>query len=307
MFNYAKNTLMLMGFSKQDAVADSKELVAFALNILPNQILSTNVIPTKKQYSKLNKMLKKRQNGMPVQYIVGNVEFLDLNLKVSPAVLIPRCETELLADILVKEINSFCNKIENNSKQGKVLDNKNNTNIIKADNDSKLTVLDLCSGSGAIGLSVAKATNASVTLSDISKKAIRLAKKNAKLNNLQVKFVKSNMFGKHKGKKYNYIVSNPPYISSGDVLGLQPEVVNYEPHLALDGGQLGYDFYEIIADEAKYYLQPGGRLFLEVGAGQSEQVCKLLNKDFKDINVINDYNGIQRIVTATLRGEENDN
>lgn len=301
MFNYAKNTLMLMGFSKEDAVADSKELVAFALNVLPNQILTTNIVPTKKHYAKLNKMLKKRQFGTPVQYIVGNVQFLDLNLLVTPAVLIPRNETELLADILVKEINTISNEVNKDN------NNNNNNNNIKTNNKNNLTVLDLCSGSGAIGLSVANGTSASVTLSDISKKAIRVAKRNAKINGLQAKFVKSNMFSKHIGKKYNYIVSNPPYITSSDVLGLQPEVVNYEPHLALDGGQSGYDFYEVIADEAKYYLQPNGRLFLEVGAGQSKQVCKLLKEHFKDIVVINDYNGIERIVTATLRGKENDN
>ena len=143
--------------------------------------------------------------------------------------LIPRPETEILVEKALKHIN----------KQSRVL--------------------DLCTGSGAIAISVNKESGALVTAVDISQDAIDLAKENAKLNNAQVDFVLSDMFSGVEGRKFDVIISNPPYIKSQDIVLLQKEVKDFEPNLALDGGGDGYDFYKTIAKNAKTYLNDGGR------------------------------------------------
>ena len=163
-------------------------------------------------------------------------------------------------------------------------------------------MLDLCTGSGAIAISVKKESNASVTAIDVSEKALELAKENAKLNGVEIEFIKSDMFTEISGtnlRKFDVIISNPPYIKREDISGLQREVKDFEPTLALDGGEDGYDFYRIICSLAKEYLTENGVLLLECGIGQAEQIASML-KGYKTVEIIKDYENIQRIVKAVL-------
>ena len=150
-----------------------------------------------------------------------------------------------------------------------------------------------------VPISVNKESGALVTAVEISQDAIDLAKENAKLNNAQVDFVLSDMFSGVEGLKFDVIISNPPYIKSQDIVLLQKEVKDFEPNLALDGGEDGYDFYKTIAKNAKTYLNDGGVLIMECGIGQAQDIKNMLT-DFSSVEIIKDYENIERIVKAVL-------
>ena len=160
-------------------------------------------------------------------------------------------------------------------------------------------VLDLCTGSGAIAIAIKKEKPAAdVFATDISEPAISLAKENAENNGAEIKFSVGDLFGDLK-EKFDVIVSNPPYIKSGDINNLQTEVKDFEPIIALDGGEDGLSFYRRICSESVKYLNKGGILLLECGFDQAKDIIKLL-KDFSSVNIIKDYEGIDRIVKAEL-------
>lgn len=232
---------------------------------------------TKKQARQINKLIKKRLKHIPVQYLLGDVEFLNLKLKVNKSVLIPRNETEQLTEIVINYINS----IKGQKKQ--------------------FLVLDMCSGSGAVGLGVAKNTNSLVDLCDISKNALKVGRHNAKINNVKnVRFIKSNLF-KNITKKYDLFVSNPPYVETQVIKTLQKQVKDFEPRLALDGGQDGMKFYKKIIRELPKFLNPDASAFFEVGKGQHKQVVKLLKEaGFKNIEVIKDYCEVDRMIRCNF-------
>jgi release factor glutamine methyltransferase len=165
--------------------------------------------------------------------------------------------------------------------------------------DKTKNVLDLCTGSGAIAISIKKQTDAVVSAIDKSVDALCLAKENAKLNEVDIEFIESDMFSKIDGRKFDVIISNPPYIKSQDILTLQKEVKDFEPIMALDGGESGYDFYNIIAENAPKYLNEGGVLLLECGVGQAQDIAKTLTA-FSSVEIIKDYENIDRIIKAVL-------
>lgn len=255
--------------------SENKELVnniiSYVLNVKTTELIMINSV-TLKQAKKCYKIANLLNCGVPFQHIEGQVDFLNVTIKVNKNVLIPRSETELLTDLVINYINQ--NKVYN--------------------------VLDLCCGSGAIGIAISKNTNSFVTLSDISNKALKIAKQNAKLNGVNVKFFKSNMFNKIY-EKFDLIVSNPPYIPTNDINNLSVSVKDYEPKLALNGGKDGLQFYKIIANLAKNHLNPNGVIFLEIGIGQENDVVNLLKENFTDIKVIPDYNKINRIIFAKIK------
>ena len=172
---------------------------------------------------------------------------------------------------------------------------------LKIINKEKIeTVLDLCTGSGVIAIAIAKNSNAKVYASDISKPALSIAELNAKNNHAKVEFIHSDLFSSIK-KKFDLIVSNPPYIKSLDIEKLDVEVKDYDPKIALDGGNDGLDFYKEIISKAPSFLKNKGYLFFEVGKGQSKKVVNMMQKsNFVDINVVNDYNKIERIVYGRI-------
>ena len=213
---------------------------------------------------------KQRANGKPLWYIFGDAEFYGYTFKVDERVLIPRPETEELCEWVLSSINA-------NEK-----------------------VLDLCTGSGAIAVTIAKKSGAEVYASDISQGAIEVATQNAELNDAKVTFIHSDLFNDIEGK-FDIIISNPPYIPTADIEELESTVKDYEPRLALDGGLDGLDCYRKIASQAVNHLNDNGLLFMEFGVGQAEDITKLLQENFVNIEIKKDLSGIERMVKAQKR------
>lgn len=222
------------------------------------------------------KNVKRLILGEPLQYITGIQEFMKLNFLVTKDVLIPRPDTE----ILVEEV------------------------IRKAENISNPVILDLCTGSGAIAVSLAKyIKNVHICAIDISSKALEIAKKNAELNGVKnnIEFIESNLFDKIKERKFDIIVSNPPYIETETIKTLTKDVQS-EPKIALDGGKDGLDFYRKIADSGSKYLNRQGYICLEIGYNQRIAVRQILEnkKRYVNINCIKDLCGNDRVITAQI-------
>ena len=214
------------------------------------------------------KLAKKRAMHIPLQYITGTQEFMGLVFEVNEDVLIPRQDTELLVEEVLK-----------------VSDGKE--------------VLDMCCGSGCIIISLAKLGRLKkAAAADISEKALAVAKKNAARHQVDVEFINSDLFGSVKGS-YDIIVSNPPYIPTSDIEKLMPEVKEYEPRLALDGMVDGLEFYRRIVDDSRKHLNRDGYIFFEIGYNQAEAVSQILSDaGFCDITVRKDLSGHDRIVSA---------
>ncbi len=216
---------------------------------------------------KIFDIVEKRLTGRPLWYIIGDVEFYDCIIKVDERALIPRPETEILAQQVV-------NSAENGDK-----------------------ILDMCTGSGCIAVSVAKhlkGKKVSITATDVSDAAIMLARENANYNSVDINFVQSDLFS-HVHGRFNLIVCNPPYIKSSEIATLQSEVRDFEPRIALDGGEDGLDFYRRLAKEITRYITRGGLLMVEVGEGQAEEVLKLFDKR-EYAMVVKDFAGVDRFL-----------
>ena len=221
------------------------------------------------EIDKINELAAQRLTGKPLCYVLGNCDFYGYEIKVDERVLIPRPETEELV-----------------------------SEVLKVASRDK-TVLDLCTGSGAIALVISKKSGAKVVATDISEGALEVAKGNFKLFDADIKTELIDLYG-DIDDKFDIIVSNPPYIKTSDMDGLDDVVKNYEPHLALDGGADGLDFYRRICAGAKARLNDGGMIFLEVGAGQANDVKKMLDEEF-NVEIIKDISGVDRIIRAELK------
>ena len=251
-----------------DESAEAEWIVSICSGLSRSEAKGNAVIDAK-SLERIRKITDERITGRPLWYCIGDTEFYGFKIKVDERVLIPRPETELLVENALKSING----------------------------DSK--VLDLCTGSGAIAIAINKKSGAKTTAVDISEDALTLAKENAEINGADVEFIKSDMFGALDGRKFDVIVSNPPYIKSDDIKTLQREVKDFEPLIALDGGVDGLDFYRIIAKNAPQYLKIGGTLLLECGVDEAEKIKGLLSA-FSSVEIIKDYENIDRIVKAVL-------
>ena len=228
---------------------------------------------------RLDDMLSRRAAGVPVQYLLGRADFMGLAFRVTPAVLIPRQDTETLAEAALIDLRQRPGCPE---------------------------VLDLCAGSGCIGLSLGSlAPNARLTLSDISREALEVAKENARDLEVKAEFRHGDLFAAVNRDRFDLIVSNPPYIPSGELATLQREV-RFEPTLALDGGEDGLDFYRRIAEGAASHLNPGGSVYLEVGIGEAPAVLELLKARLpcREAGTVKDLNGVERVVWGKMRNQE---
>ena len=218
---------------------------------------------------RLTKYVERMQNGEPWQYVIGATQFYGRTFNVDNNVLIPRPETELVVEQALK-----CTEKHHK-------------------------VLDLCCGSGAIGVTIALEKGCQVTCADISEKALKVTKTNAKLQKASVITAQSDMFA-HITGKFDVIVCNPPYIESATIETLDATVKDYEPRIALDGGADGLRFYRILAEQAPAHLQKSGVLVLEIGYNQGEAVTALLREKFSAVELLQDYGGNDRIVIAKL-------
>ncbi len=235
----------------------------------------------------LERLIERRISGEPLQYILGHQEFWSIDLKVDPRVLIPRPETELL----VEQALSILFEISHRRPP---------------------YVLEIGTGSGAIAISLAKEVkDVFMVATDISREALRLAKENAQSAGVlhQIGFVNGDLFGPFQSLRdkevFDLILSNPPYITRSEIRRLAREIKDFEPTLALDGGEDGMEFYRRITLEAPFYLREGGWLLLEVGEGQGEEVTELIERSesFLEPNLLPDLSGIERVVRTQRRSD----
>ena len=230
---------------------------------------------------KLAELLERRLAGEPVAYLIGEWEFYGLPLDISESVLIPRPDTETLVDHVVAWLRPL----------------------------PECRVLDLCAGSGCIGLAIAsQVPGARVVLGELDEGALRICRQNIRRNSLsgQVVSLKMDALSDPPPRlgDFDCLVCNPPYIPSGDIAGLDVSVRDYEPHLALDGGTDGLDFYRSVCRRWRDVLHTGSRLAFEVGIGQADSVLRLMRaQGFGDIQVVKDHNDIPRVVFGTLCSE----
>ena len=252
---------------------EAEWIFALTLNIPKSAVNSEERILKVAQAKEIIRIANERLTGRPLWYIIGDADFYGYTIKVDERVLIPRPETEELAAMVVSAAS-----------KGQ-------------------SVLDMCTGSGAIAVAVYKELEkngrlVSVTAVDISADALELAKENAELNGADIKFIQSDLFKRLRGR-FDIIVSNPPYIPTAEIQTLQREVKDYEPHLALDGGVDGLDMYRRIAEETTKYLNRGGMLIMEVGAGQAQEVVKMF-KHCAYAMILKDLSGIERFVKVMI-------
>ena len=276
-----------------DAEIDAKELYCFMQNMDRTALmLRWQEVLQDNQCEAYFDLIERRASRVPLQHITGRQEFMGLPFEVNDKVLIPRQDTETMVEDALELLDKgTLRRQEYTGGLGKGTD-----------------VLDLCCGSGAIGISIAKlAKGAHVTCSDLSKEALEVAQRNARLNDCKsVKFTESDMFdafcGRLGKKKFNLIISNPPYIPPSVIEGLEPEVRDHEPMMALDGGEDGLDFYRIIAQQAPEHLKKGGVLMMEIGFDQKEAVKSLLQETgrFEKVVGLTDLTGKDRIIVAIL-------
>ena len=220
--------------------------------------------------------IEQLRNYIPIQYITNNQEFMNLNFYVDENVLIPQPDTETLVEEVINEYK-----------------------------EKKCEILDLCTGSGAIAISLAKYINESnIVASDISMKALQIAKLNAEKNLVRkkIEFIESDMFNKIYKDDFDIIVSNPPYIKTKVIEKLDRQVKN-EPYIALDGGADGLKFYKIIIENAYKYIKNEGKVFLEIGYDQKNELINLFkeNNHYENIYSKKDLGGNDRIIVATVR------
>lgn len=251
---------------------------------------STELTPDEEK--ELINSVNKLKSGYPLQYITHNQEFMGLNFYVDENVLIPQPDTEVLVENAIKLVSK--NFHQNFFTEFQKQDASFNE-FEKNESANNLKILDLCTGSGAIAISIKKyLPNAQVFASDISTEALSIAEKNAKSNEVEIKFIKSNMFENIK-ENFDIIVSNPPYIKTTEIRKLSQQVQN-EPTLALDGGNDGLTFYKIISKEAPKFLNKKGVLLVEIGYDQGLAVKSI----FKNSKIVKDYAGNDRVVIWSL-------
>ncbi len=267
---------------KQNNIADanikSRVLLQYVLNVDKNYLLVHSDAKLDDNIkTKYMKYVKQLIQGKPLQYITKTQEFMGINFCVDENVLVPQPDTEILVEETIKQIeNKFKTK-------------------------EKVKVLDLCTGSGAIAVSIKKhfcnERKLEIYGLDISKQALNIAKINAKNNDVEIHFIESDMFEKMPNMKFDLIVSNPPYIETSTIKKLSNDVKN-QPYIALNGGEDGLDFYRVICKESKKYLENDGVVLLEIGYNQKESVIKQFaeNNRYKDIVCIKDLAGNDRVI-----------
>lgn len=234
---------------------------------------------TSEQWQKYNAAIDLRCKRIPLQHITGVQEFMGLEFQVNEHVLIPRQDTESLVEAVEEYVHTKENGVETN-----------------------LEVLDMCTGSGCIIISLVKRLGLRNAVAvDVSSAALKVAKTNASVHDVEVQFVQGDLFQNVVGK-YDVIVSNPPYIPSGDILNLSEEVQKHDPLMALDGKEDGLFFYRRIIAEGSRYLKPNGRLFFEIGHNQGNEVSHLMKEyGFHDVIVRKDLPGLDRVVCGSVQ------
>ena len=255
---------------------EANEIIIFATDLDRSGILyKQNEKLSSGQLKIIKKCLTKRKKGVPLQYILGEWEFYSLPFKVGKGVLIPRADSELLVDLVIEDIP----------------------------HDNNITLLDLCSGSGALGIAVAKnCPNVRATLVEKSRRAFGYLRQNVELNAANLTAVRADIFKWKPKTPADIVICNPPYITKLEMLTLQKEVKK-EPVTALFGGTDGLKFYRLLCERAGEFLKKGGKMFVEIGYKQADDVKKLFeNSGFEQVEVFKDFGGNDRVVSAVYNG-----
>ena len=262
------------------AQLEARELVCFALDKTKEQLLrDRGLYVTSAQEGQVEELIRRRLAGEPVAYLIGEWEFYGIPLDISRDVLVPRSDTEVLASLAIDLLQ-------------------------KAGEGARL--LDLCAGSGCVGLAAAvHAPQSRVVLADWSEEALRICRQNVRRNGLNARVTCVRADAREAAPSalwdFDVIACNPPYIPSGDIDGLDADVKDYEPRMALDGGPDGLDFYRAIAGKWQSALRLGGTLLFEVGMGQAPAVEDILAQNgFTGINTYPDTRGIWRVVSGKI-------
>ena len=273
---------MLKRAGVEEATQAARELVCTAAGKTKEELLRDGALYAAPEVERSAYDLAQRLlSGEPVAYLVGEWEFYGLPLDISPAVLIPRPDTEVLVNQAVE----------------------------KAKDLTECRALDLCAGSGCIGLALAaNVPHARVLLGELDDEALKICRQNIRRNNLTARVTSMRLDAREKPSRnlgeFHIIVSNPPYIPMADIDTLDTSVKDHEPRLALDGGADGLDFYRAIIEKWRDALTKGGMLFFEVGIGQADEVLRMMRASgFGDVQIVKDLNGIPRVVFGTLCDE----
>lgn len=278
LMKWASDSLNLAGI--EDSAFESRDIMMFVLDCsMPELLIKKSQILDEISIARFKKIVKKRMTHYPLQYILGSTGFMGFDFKCREGVLIPRFDTENLVVEALERTKSR----------------------------KTITALDLCCGTGCIGISYellrseAGHDDDRVTCADISDFAIGLAKENVEKLNASVDIVQSDLFTQFEDTSFDLIMSNPPYIPTREIFKLMKDVRDFEPHLALDGNQDGLKFYRQIIDEAPDHLNKNGYLVLEIGYDQATAVETLMHRaGFSQIVCKKDLNGLDRVVSGKL-------
>jgi release factor glutamine methyltransferase len=266
----------------QHSGKEAELMVRYGLDMSLVDLLKDNPEISGIQNMVIDNMVNRRRRREPLQYILGHTDFLGLKISVGSGVLIPRPETELMGEYAVKALSSQLSAASSKKRH--------------------TSILDLCTGSGCLALGFAQSFPESfATGVDISEDALRYARKNAELNNINnIKFLRGHLFDVLENDvSFDFIISNPPYIRSKDIETLQPEIKDWEPVNALDGGNDGMDFYRKIIPEARGYLKDNGTIMFELGIDCADSVTVMFEEyGYRHITTKKDYAGIDRIISA---------
>lgn len=266
---YGKGCAALEAAGVEEAALDARLLIEYVCDTTRNDLLVHGErLIEREQEEKYRQLIAKRASRIPLQHLTGNQDFMGLTFRVNEHVLIPRQDTEILVEEVLKELHDG------------------------------MRILDMCTGSGCILISLLHYSNDCKGVgADISEDALAVARENAeRLLYGGAVFVRSDLFENVTGK-YDFIVSNPPYIRSDVIPTLMPEVKDHEPVQALDGAEDGLYFYRRIVSEGRAYLVRGGKLYFEIGHDQAEAVSELMrDAGFLEITVVKDYAGLDRVV-----------
>lgn len=250
---------------------DTRMMMEHFLGITRNDLMIHGDKEVTDNLEAYDKAKERRCTREPLQYIIGSASFMGLDFKVSPAVLVPRSDTEILVEEILKDLHSGSR------------------------------ILDMCTGSGCILISLMNYSNECIGVGvDLSKDALEIAEYNASqlVPDKDVGFINSDLFeALEEGDKFDIIVSNPPYIASAVIEELMPEVRDYEPRMALDGTEDGLYFYKKIVENSEKYLKSGGLLAFEIGYDQGEAVKQLmLDYGYNEVEIVKDYSDMDRVV-----------
>lgn len=274
---YQEGCLLLQQADIEEATLDARLLLEYVCGTGRNTLLAHPDRPVSpKEEEEYREFLKRRVRRIPLQQLTGQQDFMGLTFEVTDNVLIPRQDTEILVEEILRKLQDG------------------------------MSILDMCTGSGCILISLLYySNNCRGVGADLSGKALEVARRNAKrlVPEEEYDFLEGSLFEKIEGK-YDIIVSNPPYIESAVIETLMPEVRDHEPRMALDGGEDGLYFYRRIIRESVRWLNREGRLFFEIGCGQAEAVSELMRRAaFSDIYVVKDYAGLDRVVYGSFLEE----